>query len=75
MIKELSKEKFEEKYPEKMIHGLEMNSPVYLDNGMILIDSEWNGEVYTIKTKDGEHIIKPIYEQVGDDFEIIGYED
>ena len=50
MIKELSKEKFEEKYPEKMIHGLEMNSPVYLDNGMILIDSEWNGEVYTIKT-------------------------
>lgn len=82
MIKELTEKEFAERYPKEMIYGLENHTPVYLDNGVILIDTEWNGEVYTIK-KDGREIsYRPIQEPISFDedgeadmWEIIGYEE
>lgn len=74
MIKEISKKKFEEKFTEVSTYGLEKNMPVYLENGMILIDEEWNGEVYTVKENGGERIFRPWYKKDEEgDMEIIGY--
>ena len=70
VIEEITKEEFKKKFPEVSTYGLEQNCPVYLENGIICIDAEWNGERYS--TDKG--IIVPVYEEIGeDDFEIIGY--
>lgn len=45
MLNEITKKEFEERYPEVSTYGLEAYSPVYLENGVVLIDKEWNGEV------------------------------
>ena len=69
VIEEITKAEFEEKFPEVSTYGLEQNSPMYLENGIICIDTEWNGEQYS--TDKG--IIVPVYEDKDGDFEIIGY--
>ena len=70
VIEEITKAEFKKKFPEVSTYGLEQNSPVYLENGIICIDKEWNGEQYS--TDKGT--IVPVYEEVEeDDFEIIGY--
>lgn len=51
MLNEITKKEFEERYPEVSTYGLEAYSPVYLENGVVLIDKEWNGEVYTVKRR------------------------
>lgn len=47
-----------------------------LEDGTLLHSSEWNGEVYTVKNKDGsETIYFPVYNQIDEDeYEIIGFE-
>lgn len=83
MLNEITKKEFEERYPEVSTYGLEAYSPVYLENGVVLIDREWNGEVYTVKDEKGkERTFRPVLETepVGDDgevsqWEIIGYEE
>lgn len=50
MLNEITKKEFEERYPEVSTYGLEAYSPVYLENGVVLIDKEWNGEVLQWKT-------------------------
>lgn len=47
-----------------------------LEDGTLLHSSEWNGEVYTVKNKDGSEIrYFPVYNQIDDDeYEIIGFE-
>lgn len=68
MLKALTKKEFEEMYPDAMIYCLEMQDPVYLEGGVILINDEWNGEVYTVKDEDGnERIYKPVYEPIDRD--------
>lgn len=82
MLKEISREEFEQRFPEISTYGLDMDMPVYLENGAILIDTEWNGEVYTVKNPDGsETTYRPVQEPIevdGDgepvDWETIGYE-
>ena len=54
MLNEITKKEFEERYPEVSTYGLEAYSPVYLENGVVLIDKEWNGEVYTVKDEEGK---------------------
>ena len=72
MIKEITKAEFEKKFPNISTYGLEQYSPVYLENGKICIDKEWNGERYIL---DDKTEIIPVYKQNSeDDFEIIGYE-
>lgn len=74
---------FEERYPEVSTYGLEAYSPVYLENGVVLIDKEWNGEVYTVKDEEGkERTYRPVQEpdEVDDDGEVLqwkttGYEE
>ena len=46
-----------------------------LEDGTLLHSSEWNGEVYTVKNKDGsETRYFPVYNQIDDEYEIIGFE-
>lgn len=74
MVKEISRKEFEEKFTEVSTYGLERSMPVYLENGMILIDQEWNGEVYTVKENGGERTFRPLYKKDEEgDMEIIGY--
>lgn len=82
MVKEISKKEFKEKYPEVSTYGLEQHCPVYLDNGIILIDGEWNGEVYTVKEDGRERTFRPIQEPDGVDengevidWKTVGYEE
>jgi hypothetical protein len=78
MLNEITKKEFEERYPEVSTYGLEAYSPVYLENGVVLIDREWNGEVYAVKDEKGkERTFRPVFEteSVGDDGEITGYEE
>lgn len=46
MLKEITKVEFEQRYPEISTYGLEHEMPVYLEDGAILTDREWNGEAY-----------------------------
>ena len=67
ILQEISKEDFEKEFPEKSLYNLSF--PILLENGAVLLDSEWNGEYYL---SDGSEYA-PIYKEVGDDVEIIGY--
>ena len=70
VIEEITKAEFEEKFPEVSTYGLDIYMPVFLENGIVCIEKEWNGEQYS--TDKG--IIVPVYEEVEeDDFQIIGY--
>ena len=73
IIKEISKSKFEKRFPEKnKTYGF-LCIVVYLENGVILLDSDWNGEGYIV---DGK-IYKPIYDWniETDQGTVIGYEE
>ena len=70
ILEEITREEFKQKFPEISTYGLEHNLPVLLENGAILIDTEWNGECYL---SDGKEY-RPLYNEVeDDDTEIIGY--
>ena len=66
----LTQTEFKEKFPEVSTYGLKMYMPVFLENGEILLDSQWNGEQYITNGKS----YSPFYKKIGqDDTEIIGY--
>lgn len=73
IIEEINKEKFESHFPDVSTYGLEQNSPIYLENGIVCIDKEWNGERYIVKTEGKELEIVPVYKENDGDFEIMGY--
>ena len=72
MIKEITKRKFETRFPKKRTY-CDLYPAVYLENGVILINSEWNGEAYNV---DGK-IYKPIYicDTFSDEVMVIGYDE
>lgn len=73
IITEISQTEFEKKFPNISTYGLEQYSPIYLENGKICIDKEWNGERYIL---DDNTEIVPVYKQNSEnDFEIIGYKE
>ena len=52
MIKEITKREFKERYPEVYVSD-DGQVAAYLENGTVLLNSEWNGESYTIKDENG----------------------
>lgn len=46
MLKGLTLTEFKEKFPQVSTYGLEDPLNVFLENGEILIEREWNGEKY-----------------------------
>ena len=46
-----------------------MHMPIFLENGEILLDTQWNGEEYLVKGKS----YSPFYKETEEDTEIIGY--
>ena len=47
MLKGLTLTEFKEKFPQVSTYGLEDPLNVFLENGEILIEREWNGEKVT----------------------------
>lgn len=72
MIKEITKSEFEKRFPGVKTYS-SLCTVVYLENGIILLNSEWNGEEYNV---DGK-IYKPIYDFdiITDQRRILGYEE
>lgn len=65
----LTQKEFKEKFPEVSTYGIEMHMPVFLENGEILLDTQWNGKEYLVKGKS----YSPFYKETEEDTEIIGY--
>lgn len=71
MLTELTLAGFKEKFPQISTCGLEDPLNVFLENGEILIEREWNGEKYILENGKS---YRPVYRQLDeDDYEIIGY--
>ena len=80
MIKEISKKEFKERFPETDTYNSSTLTEIFLDNGIMLLSDEWNGEVYTdtITGKQFRPMQKPIsFDDNGEpeDWETIGYEE
>ena len=82
MIREITKKEFGERFPEVSTYGVEQLMPVFLDNGVVLTEDEWNGEVYTVLENEKERTFKPVQEPdvTDDDGEVLqwkttGYEE
>lgn len=74
IIESISKDEFTSRFPDCNGWLVDWNE-VFLENGIICLDSEWNGEVYTIKKDGKETTVKPVYKENGeDDIEVVGYE-
>lgn len=65
----LTQKEFKKKFPEVSTYGIEMHMSVFLENGEILLDTQWNGEQYLVKEKS----YSPFYKETEEDTEIIGY--
>ena len=49
-----------------------------LENGVLLHESEWNGEVYTVKENGSEIEYRPVYDDKENEnggYDIIGFEE
>lgn len=74
IYEEISRAEFQKKFPDAPLHSIHECTAVFLENGSILLDSEWNGEVYTVKENGRERTFKPLYAEADDDdVEIVGY--
>lgn len=75
MLEVLDKKSFEKKFPENSTNGLDECMPVYLENGVILTDAEWNGEYYRVQVNGEIKHICPLYKDngEGEDVDIVGY--
>lgn len=73
MVKEITREMFMERYPANVVIA-PIELAVYLEDGTVLLDEDWNGEVYTVKTENGERVYQPLYKLDGENSEIIGYD-
>ena len=71
MLKGLTLTEFKERFSQVSTYGLEDPLNVFLENGEILIEREWNGEKYIL---ENGRSYRPVYRQLDeDDYEIIGY--
>lgn len=71
MLKELTLTEFKERFPQVSTYGLEDPLNVFLENGEILIEREWNGEEYILK--NGK-TYRPVYKPLNEDYyTVIGY--
>ena len=75
IFEKLGKDQFEREFPDVNVYDLEQYMPVYLDNGVVLIDTEWNGEFYSVDVKGEIKHFVPVYKDNGEDadFDIVGY--
>ena len=81
MIKEIGRQEFEEKFPEVYVSDAGQVA-AYLENGTVLLNSEWNGEVYTVNDENAERRYRPVEKPTETDedgeavqWDIAGYEE
>lgn len=71
MLKGLTLTEFKERFSQVSTYGLEDPLNVFLENGEILIEREWNGEKYIL---ENGRSYRPVYRQLDEDnYTIIGY--
>ena len=71
MFKGLTLTEFKERFSQVSTYGLEDPLNVFLENGEILIEREWNGEKYIL---ENGRSYRPVYRQLDEDnYTIIGY--
>lgn len=72
MLKEITMKEFQKRFPEISTYGTHWTSEVFLEDGTILWEQDWNGEEYN----DGHRRFRCVYKEVGEDeFEVVGYEE
>jgi hypothetical protein len=72
IFEEISRKEHREKYSDSPSWNINKSEGIFLDNGDILLYSEWNGEKYFPQGKDYGY--KLVYENLGDDdINVIGY--
>ena len=71
MLKGLTLTEFKERFSQVSTYGLEDPLNVFLENGEILIEREWNGEKYIL---ENGRSYRPVYRQLDEDnYTIICY--
>ncbi len=75
MIKEIGRQEFEKRHPEVYISDVGQVA-AYLENGVVLTESEWNGEVYTVKGEGKEKTYRPVEKptETDEDGEVLQYD-
>ena len=68
ILSPITKQEFEDNFPEISTYGLETYFTVFIENGVILIDKDWNGEEYY---SHGKHY-SPVYQDKDEDFDVVG---
>lgn len=68
LLETMTEKQFGAAYPDAYVSG---DVAEYLENGVVLLNSEWNGEEYTLANGDR---YRPAYRQVDEDnYEYVGY--
>lgn len=86
MIKLLTREEFKSKFGSERLLGIKkMNIDYYLDNGVVILESDWNGDNYVVDTeylrgeyvKSNERFYIPVceYDEYLGFYEVIGFEE
>lgn len=71
MLKTISYQEYSERYDHVLVNW-ERYVDAFLENGDILWETDWNGEIYSNEEIGKKY--RPVYKQI-DEFEIIGYEE
>ena len=68
LLEAMTAKEFDAAYPDVYVSG---DVAEYLENGVVLLSSEWNGEEYTLENGDR---YRPAYRQIDEDnYEIVGF--
>lgn len=75
VCKELSRQEFETRYPDVSTYEANFQGAVFLSDGALLLNSEWNGYEYNTIAADGtQKSYVPLYLQKDEDnYEIVAY--
>lgn len=71
MLQEITREEFEKRFPDVSTYDANYDPlAIFLENGTILLDSEYNGEKYNLNNST----FYPVYRFLeNDEIEIVGY--
>jgi hypothetical protein len=73
MLNTISYQEYSERYDDVIVNW-DMYVDAFLENGDVLWNKDWNGEIYSNQETGKEY--RPVYRQIDEDeFEVIGYEE
>lgn len=73
MLNTISYQDYSERFDDVIVNW-DMYVDAFLENGDVLWEKDWNGEIYSNEKTGKEY--RPVYKQINEDeFEVIGYEE